>query len=80
MNEIYYGHIRQQNERLLRAVMIEKELQALRPDRITLRARLLLAISDMLLGLGQRIRPKEMRPYVQFGTMKDCNESVANLT
>jgi hypothetical protein len=80
MNEIFYDHIRQQNERLLRTVQMEKELQALRPEQISLRARLLLYTSDALLGLGQRIRPKELRPHVQFGTMKDCGESVAHLT
>jgi len=80
MHEVYYNYIRQKNEQILQSVLLEKELQALRPKRTGLRERLLLSLSDALLDLSLRIRPEEIRPSIQIRIMDDCGESLANLT
>ena len=80
MDKIYYNYGRQKNEQILQSVLVEKELQALRPIRTGLRERLLLSLSNALLDLSLRIRPDGIRPSIQIRLMDDCGESLANLT
>ncbi len=80
MNEVYYNYINQMNVQMLHTVNGERQLKAMRPHRIGLRERLQLSLSDALLDLSLRIRPKEISPSIQIRVMDDCYESLANLT
>ena len=61
MNQDYYEYIWQMHERQYKIALEQRELQVSSPDNPTLRSRSLLYLSDLLLTLGQRIRPAEFR-------------------
>lgn len=65
MNQDYYEYIRQTHERQYKIAIQQKELLALSPYNPTLRSRSRLYLSDLLLTLGQRIRPAEFQVNVQ---------------
>ncbi len=61
MNQIYYDYIQELHEQQLGISQRHRELQNSSPIRTTLRSRSLLTLSDLLLNLGQRIRPAEFQ-------------------
>ena len=77
MNQIHYDYIRQRNERILHSILVEKEIQALRPRRTSLRVRFLFLLSDVLFSIGEWVRPDEMRVFIHKRSLDDC-EPLAN--
>ena len=65
MNQDYYEYIRQTHERQYKNALEQRELLVSSPEKQTLHSRSLLYLSDLLLTLGQRIRPTEFRVDVQ---------------
>ena len=65
MNQVYYDYIRETHQRQFDACLIQMELNEASRENPTLRKRSLLYLSDVLLTLGQRIRPAEFRVQVQ---------------
>ncbi len=65
MNQDYYQYIYQIHQEQLEIDRLNSELHGKSPGDPTLRKRLLLSMSDALLGLGQRIRPAEFQVKVQ---------------
>lgn len=65
MNQDYYDYIRQTHQRQFEESLIQMELNEASRENPTLRKRSLLYLSDVLLTLGQRIRPAEFRVQVQ---------------
>ena len=65
MNQVYYDYIRETHQRQFDAGLITMELNEASRENPTLRKRSLLYLSDVLLTLGQRIRPAEFRVQVQ---------------
>ncbi|HZD56707.1 MAG TPA: hypothetical protein VE136_08295 [Anaerolineales bacterium] len=63
MYEPFLDYARQRNEAMVKRVTLEKQLKALRPVNTSLRHRLLLKLSDLLLATGERIRPQENQVY-----------------
>lgn len=61
MNQDYYEYIRQTHERQYKIALQQRELLVSSPENHTLRSRSLLYLSDLLLTLGQRVRPAEFR-------------------
>lgn len=58
MSQDYYDFIRRLNDKMLKIGQLEHELRVLRPQKIGLRYRLQLRLSDFFLALGLMIRPK----------------------
>lgn len=67
MNQDYYQYIYQIHQEQLEAGRLNSELNGMSPGEQSLRKRVLLSMSDALLGLGQRIRPAEFQVKVQVG-------------
>jgi hypothetical protein len=65
MNQDYYDYIRQIHQRQYKISIIQMDLNEASRENPTLRKRSLLYLSDVLLTLGQRIRPAEFRVQVQ---------------
>ena len=65
MNQEYYQYIIQIHQKQVEIYHLHKELSNISPHNPTLRKRFLLSMSDLLLGLGQRIRPAEFQVHVQ---------------
>ncbi len=61
MKQDYYEYIWQTHERQYKIAIQQRELLVESPENQTLRCRSLLYLSDLLLTLGQRIRPTEFR-------------------
>jgi hypothetical protein len=71
MNQDYYQYIYQIHQEQLEIDRLNSKLHGRSPDDPNLRKRLLLSMSDALLGLGQRIRPAEFQVKVQVGQSPD---------
>ena len=65
MNQDYYDYIRQIHQQQFEDSLIQMELNEASRENPTLRKRSLLYLSDVLLTLGQRIRPAEFRVQAQ---------------
>ena len=65
MNQDYYQYIFQIHQEQVEISHLHKELSNTSSHNPTLRKRFLLSMSDLLLGLGQRIRPAEFQVHVQ---------------
>ena len=65
MNQDYYQYISQIHQEQLEVGRLNSELNGRAPVDQPLRKRVLLSMSDALLGLGQRIRPAEFQVQVQ---------------
>jgi hypothetical protein len=65
MNHVYYDYIRQIHQQQYEDSLIQMELNEASRENPTLRKRSLLYLSDVLLTLGQRIRPAEFRVQAQ---------------
>lgn len=61
MKQDYYEYIQQTHERQYKTALDQRKLMVSSPEKQTLRSRSLLYLSDLLLTLGQRIRPTEFR-------------------
>ena len=59
IHELLLDHARQINQEHVRQVQIQKMLAPVKPSRLSLRIRILLSLSNILLATGQRIRPEE---------------------
>jgi hypothetical protein len=70
MNHIYYDYIQELHEQQLGISQRHRELQNSSPSRTTLRSRSLLTLSDLLLNLGQRIRPAQFQVQVRDGRLE----------
>jgi hypothetical protein len=76
MYEPLLEYARQRNRDHLRKIATDKALAALCPNQIGLSERLLLSLSDLLLHLGARIRPKDLCASAQEGFVSQ-NQSFA---
>jgi len=65
MKQDYYQYIFQIHQEQLEINHLQRELSNTSPHNPSLRKRLLLSMSDLLLALGQRIRPAEFQVHVQ---------------
>lgn len=59
MHELLLDHARQNNQAHVRQVQVQKMLAPVKSSRMSLRTRILLSLSNILLATGQRIRPEE---------------------
>ena len=59
IHELLLDHARQNNQEHVRQVKIQKMLAPVKPSRLSLRIRILLSLSNILLATGQWIRPEE---------------------
>jgi hypothetical protein len=59
MNQDHYEFISQIHRQQYEFIHRQKELKSSSPGNLTLRERSLLYLSDLMLNLGQRIRPAE---------------------
>ena len=59
IHEVLLDHARQKNDEHVRKVQVETKLKPVKTQRIGLRVRFLLSLSDALLTTGNRIRPNE---------------------
>ncbi len=71
MNQDYYRYISQIHKQQLQISQQQMGLSRVSPRRSSLRSRFLLSISDVLLGIGQRIRPAEYQVHVHPGGVQD---------
>jgi len=71
MRQDYYDFIRQTHEQQFEIARLHQMLKTVAPENPTLRKRSLLYLSDMLLSLGQRIRPAEFQVQVHGGQTHD---------
>lgn len=60
MYEMLLDYGRRKNQEHLQKIATARALAAMCPDRIGLSERILLGLSDFLLYLGARIRPKDL--------------------
>jgi hypothetical protein len=67
MYHVYYEHVRELHRHRHAIPESQMELQTSSPINTTLRSRSQLYLSDMLLNLGQRIRPAEFRGQILGG-------------
>ena len=65
MNQDYYNYIVQTHQKQVEISHLHQRLGRPTPDSPNLRKRVLLFSSDLLLGIGQRIRPAEFAVQVQ---------------
>lgn len=65
MDQIYYDYISDLHRQQYSMSQIQKQLQNLPPRKPNLQNRSLLMLSDLLLNLGQRIRPAQFQVHVQ---------------
>lgn len=72
MNQFQYDFIRERNDGILHSVLLDNQLQALKPQKSSLRIRFMFLASDLLLGLGARIRPREIRVFIHDSGREDC--------
>lgn len=72
MNQLQYDFIRARNDSILRSFLLENKIRAARPSRLGLRVRFLFLVSDLLLGLGAWIRPREIRVFIHGSGLEDC--------
>jgi hypothetical protein len=70
MDQIYYDYISDLNRQQYRISQIQRQLQNLPPRKTPLHNRSLLLLSDLLLNLGQRIRPAQFQVHVHDGTLE----------
>ena len=70
MDQIYYDYISDLNRQQYRISQIQRQLQNLPPRKPTMQNRSLLMLSDLLLNLGQRIRPAQFQVHVHDGTLE----------
>lgn len=61
-NELLLDYARQSNADTIMKIKTEREIKAIRSKRRGLRDRVLLTLSDLLLAVGQGIRPKKITP------------------
>ena len=71
MNQDYYQYIHQIHQKQIGISHLHAELSKASPNNPKLRKRVLLYMSDLLLGLGQRIRPVEFQVHVQGGPAQE---------
>jgi hypothetical protein len=71
MNQIYYNYIQKRNEKILQSILTENEIKDLNPGKINLRVHFMFLLSDLLLGLGERIRPEETLVFVRERNLDD---------
>ena len=67
MNQDYYQYIQQIHRKQVEINHLQGELSKASQNNPNLRKRFLLYMSDLLLSLGQRIRPEEFQAHVQGG-------------
>ena len=67
MNKDYYQYIHQIHRKQVEINHLQGELSKASQNNPNLRKRFLLYMSDLLLSLGQRIRPEEFQAHVQGG-------------
>ena len=70
MDQIYYDYISDLNRQQYRIAQIQRQLKNLPPRKTPLHKRSLLLLSDILLNLGQRIRPAQFQVHVHDGTLE----------
>jgi hypothetical protein len=71
MNQEYYRYISQIHKQQLQISQRQMELSRVSPLHPNLRSRFLLTVSDVLLGIGQRIRPAGYQVYVHPGGVQE---------
>jgi len=71
MRQNYYDFIRQTHEHQFEVARLHQMVKTIAPENPILRKRSLLYMSDMLLNLGQRIRPTEFQVHVHDGRDHD---------
>ena len=64
MNQEYYRYIYQIHRKQLDLSYLQRELTKSPSNNASMRKRVLLFMSDLLLSLGQRIRPSEFQVHV----------------
>ncbi|UCF26948.1 MAG: hypothetical protein JSW42_09870 [Chloroflexota bacterium] len=67
MYHVYYEHVRELHKHRHRLPQAEMELNGLAPKNIDLRNRSRLYLSDILLKIGQLIRPAEFQVHFHVG-------------
>jgi hypothetical protein len=70
MDQIYYDYISDLNRQQYRISQIQRQLKNLPPRKPTMQNRSLLMLSDLLLNLGQRIRPAQFQVHVHDGVLE----------
>ena len=76
--EPFLDYARRYNDDLVKRIALEKELEALKPPKSRLLNGFLLRASDLLLAIGERIRPQENQVYNEV-TLNKC-QCYADLT
>jgi hypothetical protein len=71
MDQDFYDFIRQNPRRRFEANLNQMELNKASRENPPLRKRSLLYLSDVLLAIGQRVRPAEFRVHVHVGQAHD---------
>lgn len=67
MNQDYYRYIYRIHQKQVEINHLQQKVNQTTPRNPSLRMRFLLYASDLLLGVGQRIRPAEFRVHVHGG-------------
>ena len=73
MYHVYYEHVRELHRHRHTMPQNQMEMQISSPKNTTLRSRSLLVMSDLLLNLGQRIRPAQFQVHVHGGGTLEIN-------
>jgi hypothetical protein len=71
MNQDYYEFIRQMHQKQYQVYLLQMELKKTSRVNPTLRKRSQLYLSDLLLNIGQRIRPTEFKVHIHPGQPHD---------
>ena len=70
MNQINYDFVRELHEEKYRIAQRQRQLQSSSLGWTSLYSRSMLMLSDLLLGLGKRIRPAQFQVHVHDGTLE----------
>ncbi len=73
MYEPLLDYARRRNQEQLRKMTIERTIATMRPAKMKMNEHLLLGLSDLLLFLGNRIRPKNIYASAHESLMKQNN-------
>ena len=65
MNQDYYDYIRKTHDSQFRFALEQRKLARSAPENQNFRSRSLLYLSDLLLNMGQRVRPVEFQVDVK---------------
>ena len=72
MNQFHYDFIHERNESILHSILMENKIRESKHRKPGLGVRFLFLVSDLLLGLGAWIRPREIRVFVGERHLEDC--------